>query len=515
MAAPQWHGDASRKILKRIVVEGDLLLQTPTHFGNGDSTDLTDMPLLTDALDGKTPLLTGATLAGALRSYLRERERGYGAEEADGLASVLLFGGMKEKEEGAQSPLIIDDAFGENFGVELREGVRIDRASRTAAEGKLYDAQVWQAGTIFPLRFELLICDGNEDALKRALATALEGLQNGEITFGMRKRRGLGAVEVNEWRVREYDLSNVQDLFAWMELGGEELSGKANADIWGALGMNAKNPVKDKREYFEIDATFWLDGSLLIRSQGGKDDRGPDMAYLRAKQADGDEMPVLSGTSLAGALRARAEKIVRTLAPEKGNAAADWVDGLFGTDMDKVDVERKKGNDVKPKASRLRVSEQVIENAVTDLVQNRVSIDRFTGGALETALFNEQPAFGDDKTTLQIKLVAQKPRKGEIGLLLLLLKDLWTGDLALGGESSVGRGRLRGKHATLMQKPNDGKTGEWEITEEIVAGKSVMHLPDDIKTLNGWVKDLETALNELQVHSPDLTNEFVTTEVQA
>lgn len=484
MAAPLWHGDASRKIMKRVVVEGDLLLQTPAHFGNGDSTDLTDMPLLTDARDGKTPLLTGATLAGALRSYLREREHGFGAEEADGYASVLLFGGIKEKEDGAQSPLIVDDARGENYGVELREGVRIDRKSRTAEHGKLYDSQVWQAGTKFPLRFELLICEGDDGVmLQRALATALDGLQNGEIAFGMRKRRGLGAVTVMEWRAREYDLLNVKDLRAWIETGDANLTTTAQTDIWAALGIKGTEEIKDLRAYFEIDATFWLDGSLLIRSQGGKDDAGPDMAYLRARQASGQEMPILSGTSLAGALRARAEKIVRTVAPGK---VETLVDELFGTDMDK-----ERGENETIKASRLRVSEQVIEKAVTNLVQNRVSIDRFTGGALETALFNQQPAFGDGATTLRMKLVVQNPKHGEIGLLLLLLKDLWTGDLPLGGESSVGRGRLRGIHATLKHKKRDGNTDTWEIKEKIVARKSVLELPADTKTLNDWAAEVK------------------------
>jgi len=32
-----------------------------------------------------------------------------------------------------------------------------------------------------------------------------------------------------------------------------------------------------------------------------------------------------------------------------------------------------------------------------------------------------------------------------------LLKDLWTSDLPVGGESSIGRGRLQGKNATLTQ----------------------------------------------------------------
>ncbi|MGQ9815302.1 MAG: hypothetical protein ACUVR3_09155, partial [Candidatus Roseilinea sp.] len=52
-------------------------------------------------------------------------------------------------------------------------------------------------------------------------------------------------------------------------------------------------------------------------------------------------------------------------------------------------------------------------------------------------------------------------KQSEIGLLLLLLKDLWTGDLPLGGESSVGRGRLKGVQAVIS-----GPHGVWEIRAE-------------------------------------------------
>ncbi|MEZ4518733.1 MAG: hypothetical protein R3C44_18595 [Chloroflexota bacterium] len=41
------------------------------------------------------------------------------------------------------------------------------------------------------------------------------------------------------------------------------------------------------------------------------------------------------------------------------------------------------------------------------------------------------------------------PKRPEIGLLLLVLKDLWTGFTPVGGGSNVGRGRLTGRSATL------------------------------------------------------------------
>ncbi len=458
-----WSPQTSRKIISRIIVEGDLVLQTPAHFSNGDTDELTDMPLLVDPLDGKTPLLTGASITGALRSYLRERERGYGQPADSDSASVQLFGSLKRDEEGEQSPLIIDDALGkpETFGIEMRDGVGIDPKSRTAREDKLFDLQLWQAGTTFPLRFELLIrANDNADTLKRALATALAGFNDGSITLGARKRRGYGRVNVSGWRVKIYDLTKPDDLLEWIEKGNEPLSGVTPIqDIGKALGVTRLED--DHRKFFHINTTFSLNSSLLIRSGSGQDDRGPDMVHLHARQADGIRKPILSGTSLAGVLRARALKIANTLNAQ--DRAQKLIDEMFGADMDKVQKRRQQGNpDATPFASRVTVTETVVQGARTDLVQNRVSIDRFTGGARETALFNEQPAFGGHDTTLTVDIQLINPKDYEIGLLLLLLKDLWTGDLPLGGESSVGRGRLEGKRAILTFQ-SSGTSQRWEI----------------------------------------------------
>jgi hypothetical protein len=40
------------------------------------------------------------------------------------------------------------------------------------------------------------------------------------------------------------------------------------------------------------------------------------------------------------------------------------------------------------------------------------------------------------------------------------LKDLWTSDLAVGGESSIGRGRLKGISACLNYK---GNSDNWAV----------------------------------------------------
>src|SRR5579875_341381 len=511
MPKPSWSGDVSRKIVRRIVVEGDLVLQTPAHFGNGDGNDLVDMPLLTDPLDEKTPLLTGASIAGALRSYLRERQHGFRAKtdshtKASQSASVLLFGGSKGDEDGEQSPLIAEDARGRNAAIELRDGVRLAGASRTSAEEALFTIEMWQAGTTFPLRFELLVRE-NDDVLKlkQALATALVGLTDGSITLGARKRRGYGQVSIEGWRVKEYDLTDTGDLLDWIATGTSPLSGASSPDIVQALGVG--ETITDQRRVFHLTGEFFLDGSLLIRSGNGPDSeqemtqgtagQRPDMIHLHsARPAQADDKtrtqePIVSGTSLAGALRSRALKIARLLArptPEGRKTAGDLIEQMFGTDMNAQPAGTQ------PEASRLTVSEQIISGIEDTLVQNRVSLDRLTGGARDGGLFSQQPLFGGTQSRVIVDLHLANPRAHEIGLLLLLLKDLWTGDLPLGGEISVGRGRLRGQHCLLEYR--NGQVQHWELS---AGGAKVLSVTGGPRQdLEHFVAELHASLDRSQ-----------------
>lgn len=486
----RWHAKQSQRITRRILVEGDLVLQTPTTLGGGGRSDMTDVPLLVDLSDGKTPLLTGASLAGALRSYLRTRQLGYLAKEPNyyegrqerhraqkrewATMAQILFGGEYAESESAgervtlldRSAVIVDDALGQivSSGHEYRSGVKINPTTRTAANDKLFERQLWLAGTIFPLRLELVIRRTDDEMqLKQGLATALAALAQGEIFLGGRKRRGYGQVRVHNWRVREFDLQTPAGLLAWLEEGEKPLGEQRDVTTTPDIHQALMAPVwdKDERVSFHLKATVALDGSLLIRATDSLGEQVADFVHLSARQPDGSFAPVLSGTSLAGALRARAYKIANTLGGSQ--KARTLVYGLFGPDMDDGEWAKTQGQGkkVKPQASRLFVAETVIQEGVVDLVQNRVSIDRFTGGARDTALFNEQPVWGKSETRITIDLRVLNPKEADIGLLLLLLKDLWTGDLPLGGEISVGRGRLRGRKATLTL----GET-IWEIEDD-------------------------------------------------
>lgn len=517
MPKPSWSGDVSRRIMRRIVVEGDLVLQTPAHFGNGDGDNLVDMPLLTDPLDKKTPLLTGASIAGTLRSYLRERELGFRAKidttentdaERPRWASILLFGGHKGDDYGEQSPLIVEDARGKDATIELRDGVRLAGDSRTSAEDALFTIEMWEAGTTFPLRFELVVCqrdDGDASVLKQALATALAGFSDGSITIGARKRRGYGQVSVTGWRIKEYDLTDRAQLLDWIENGAKPLSVPTSPDIVQATGV--AELITDRRRAFRLKAEFLLDGSLLIRSGSGPDFeqasadeaeiQRPDTMHLHSRRPASspggkrERRPVLPGTSLTGALRARAFKIACLIAPptEAGEEAArKLVEAMFGADMNTVE---KPVGSRKPIGSRMHVYEQEVSGVKNMSVQNRVSIDRFTSGTRDGALFNEQPLFGGAQSVVTVDLQLENPQKYEIGLLLLLLKDLWTGDLPLGGEISVGRGRLCGKNCDLEYQ--NGQKQSWKLIANGVNGLKVEQ--GNPEHLEHYIVDLHTHLS--------------------
>lgn len=475
----------SRRITERLIIRGDLTLLSPAQLGNGDSDGSTDMPLLLDALEER-PLLTGSSLAGALRAHLLAQTIGYCREEqsrskgAQRSMVELLFGGAKGDEEGDQSPLIVDDALAEPVVPEIRDGVRIDSATRTALAGFKFDAELLPPGTVFPLRLELLLSKEQRTERIAALVATLQALETGEIRIGGRKTRGFGRCHVTGWRIARFNLRDKAQLRDWLTLDEDTHPAlksdgptKPIAEWKELLGAAAPD---DARELFSIEARFVLASPLLIRAELPLGEGGdqPDFIQLR----DGLGRPVISGTSLAGALRARALRILNTLGlPQE--APDSLFNSLFGKDM--------RQHQEHPTASRLIVEEAVID-AGAPLVQNRVSIDRFTGGAFDTALFSEAPHVGGE-VTLHLQL--RNPREPELGLLLLLLKDLWTSDLALGGASSVGRGRLQGRHAVLRLKRAADKADKdegvsWTLTAD---GKRLV-LEGDREALERWVAAL-------------------------
>lgn len=457
----QWNNP--RDIVERIYIQGRLTLETPTHLGCGDAEGLLDMSLMRDEYSGGM-LLTGSTLAGALRGYLMSLPK-YAAQ------ARKMFGVVDGK-KSFESCLIVEDAVCEGAGLEVRDGVAISAASGTAVDQAKYDIELLPAGSIFTVGFELLVPRTGREETVRTLAVALKGLEKGEIYLGKRKRRGFGRCKVVGWTVQRYQLDTPAGLIRWLQNWPPDDQGVEKPDIDKLLLGEEITPIQPS-SCLTIQADFSLESPLLIRSvpEVEWDEKrkqvaeAPDMVHLRSRRGN-DLRPVVSGTSLAGVLRSRAVRICNLL----GVDSRIYVDGIFGSRKPETanaaeGMTAETAHPTKKKqnwhASRLWVEESELGGPLeTEQVQSRVMIDRFTGGAHSGALFSEQPVFPLEGNRLRICLKLDPVKKeGEIGLLILLLKDLWTGDLPLGGESSIGRGRLKGISAVITYQGNS-----WTIT---------------------------------------------------
>lgn len=434
-------GGRVRALARRLVVTGTLELTSAAQVG-GVGGGTADLSLLRDRASG-APLLTGTSLAGALRSHLADVRGGYRSprEHAD---VIELFGSDRGDDQGEQSPLIVFDGLGTPPATgpvsEIRDGVAIAPATGTAQPGALFDLELLAPGTEFPIRVDLLlspdhVIGGRAARLAESLAAALDGLSDRDIRLGARRSRGLGSCRARGWRCETFDLTSAEGWRVWLDFE-HELPPREGGTERAADALGVRRISDDRRRRTVIDLELQLASPLLVRAAGaGRDDA--DAVHLRS-----GGRPLRPGTGLAGALRNRALRIAELMRPGEGEA---MVARLFGP-------RPAAGEETMLAQSRLWVDEQAIVDGSAERKTNRVRIDRFTGGTFGGALFDEQPHAGG---STRARLELREPERGETGLVLLVARDLIDGDLPLGGTVAVGRGVLGGSGSVRLP---DGET---------------------------------------------------------
>lgn len=399
--------EKKRNIAERLIIRGELELTSPAHLGCGRDDEESDQPLVSDQ-DGQ-PYLPGTTLAGLLRHQLDRKD----AEK--------LFGPESQSNEDLeQSRLLFSDSpVTGTPTTELREGVAIDSATGIAADKTKYDFELLPVGTKFALRFELLLPKEAERAseLKALTGRLLARLEDGRVLLGARSQRGFGDCRVTEnqeahWQVDRYDFTELDGLLAWMGAAQAKTEKLKSGRDWAR--QTATDDVR-----FEVRLRLRVQGGVLIGSGGHGADEA-DKSHLHRQKAGGTLEPILAGTSLAGVLRHRCEKILNTLDISK---EALSINELFGS---------MKGR------SKVRVWESPIQNGQT-LRHSRVRIDPWTGGAADTALYTQDVHYGGE---VEVRVSLHDAAPAERALLLLALRDLAEGELRVGGQSGAGRGRL-------------------------------------------------------------------------
>ena len=360
-------------------------------------------PLRTGGADGEAEtvlrnwqglaMIQGSSLAGALRGYLAARER----PDLVG----RLFGQM-----GQSGHLVVSDGlFRADAESAIRPRLRMEPVSGTADRERRarFDLAHIAAGARFA--FSLTWMADAEDAAAElpALERTLAALHHGEIRLGAQKSNGFGRVSLTVTR-RAYDLLDPEDRAAWLE------------DREDGAPMELPEGAESGQVAFTV---LGRTESILVKGAAAEHTGGGScVGNLREAGR-----PVIPGSSIKGAVRARAALIARW----KGLPDA-LVEDLFGR-------ESRAGDS--GVAGAVRFEDAALASGRTRKI-SRIRIDRFTGGVIRGGLFSEEPVCAE----LTLRITAPAGNAAGCGLLAYALRDLGLQLYTLGSGDAVGRGRI-------------------------------------------------------------------------
>ena len=281
----------SRKIVKRYLISGTLVAETPLHVGSIDGNPATDMPL---AVDGQgRRYLPGTSLAGPLRHWLIERF---------GHGPVQKFWGWiprpNSKENGHASTVTITDVpLGSAGRSEIRDGVGIDRRLGTAHDGIKFDREILPKGTKIALKLTVdtiemlvsgkpVVVDGTSE-----MRQLLDALSRGDIRLGAAKTRGLGKVKLDGgWTVRKYDMGQKAGVLSLLKSEAQTRGYHGGLDV---LSKATNAPAGKPR----LLVTVHWQPKAPVMIKASADGAGIDMMPLVTSNGAGQEASVITGSS--------------------------------------------------------------------------------------------------------------------------------------------------------------------------------------------------------------------------
>ena len=438
----------THRYIARFKLEAD----TPLFVGSGQASLLKDAMVQKDC--NGIPMINGTTLAGVLRHSLAkndwtdrifgfaEGDKGTGSQLKVSSAYMVLENGKVSEgllEEGQVSKELLSRF--ENLP--SRQHVRItDRG--VAADKGLFDNEVVYKGVRFV--FELELRGTKEDV--DAWLQVVNQVKSPNFRLGSGTRNGYGYLKVIGLFERVYDLQEKSDFDAYIEF-----KPSFNTDIEFKV-IEYSNPA----DINFVSYKFKLEpDSFFLFSEGFGDDEADNrpleeevMIYKDGK-IDFEQQTIIPATSIKGAISHRVAYHYNKLKQKY----ADQGEGAVGVDNYAVNLlfgqagQDNTGKAIDAKAGNVFIndfyySKKQIDNSK---ILNHVAIDRFTGGAMDGALFSEKVSrlksgcFDFDvfvsKSTLE-KDVEVKQAFEET------LKDICKGLLPLGGMTTKGHGIFTG-----------------------------------------------------------------------
>lgn len=445
------------RLLARFVIEAE----TPLAVGSGEKDILTDALVATDV--NGLPYIPGTAIAGVLRHALGEKrakeflgKREENNKDCQGseiiFSEAKMIGSDGKVVDGLKTIDFDKDPFYAKFKeLPIRQHAKITDKGVTEKGGK-FDEQVVYQGIRFV--FEIEMVSENKDGAPRKLddfLDVLRELNSQTLRIGSGTRSGFGKIAVKNVVWRKLDLTNPADLEFYLNKSSD-LSQPFEGDVFDEKAQSNKwvtyELILQPEDFFLFGSGFGdeeVDMTPVKEEAIGWDEN--DKPYFKNDNGD-TTLVLIPATSLKGAIAHRTtyhynrlkKRFVDGSNPDKKpkvGRESEVIRDLFGYESQDEKLQ-KRGN---------VIFNDIIQCSLPEKVLNHVSIDRFTGGAIESALFDEKVLFGNGEsftTEIMVDKTAIDKDRDYRQAFECALKDLIDGILPLGGGVNRGNGCFGG-----------------------------------------------------------------------
>lgn len=411
------------RYIAHIVIEAD----TPLKVGSSAIDFWQDAPVQKDW--NGLPMILGTSIAGVLRKDFGDKkvfgfQEGENAEGSKVIISNALL--LDEKGKVCEELLLSKTPFLKIFdNLPIREHTAINDRGVTN-DGAKFDEEVVYKGTRFKFSIELI----EED--KATFEAILNLLSNPAFRLGGGSTKGFGKFKIIEIKSKLCNL--------------EHYSSSLN-DILSHCEECATKQSTISTTYTTYTLNIKPDDFFMFGSGFGDSDADMTPVYERMvdyeKSQLSDKQVLIPASSIKGALAHRTTYHYNLLNKFFiGNEKVkESIKEIFG------EAKNSKKNIVGQKG-KILISDcfKTFDETKQSKTFDHVSIDRFTGGAIEGALFQEKTVVRDnDSYTIEILLEKLVDDTTIVTAFENALKDIATGMLPLGGATTKGHGVFCGE----------------------------------------------------------------------
>ena len=399
------------RYIAHIIMEAD----TPLKVGSSESDFMKDSPIQKDW--NGLPMILGTSIAGVLRKdFDGTADDVFGKEDGSKVifSNALL---LDENQKANEGLLLTKSSFLELFDtLPIREHTAITDKG-VANEHSKFDEEVVYKGARFKFSLEML-----ED--KSAFDKLISLLQSSSFRLGGGSTKGFGKFKVIEIKTRT--LKSVKDL--------ESYSSSLNSKLEESIVLEPTKSQTHTLYSLKIEPDdFFMFGSGF----GDNDaDQTPVVEKLidYAKKDLSKNYILIPASSLKGAIAHRTtyHYNLNNKLYIGNEEAREVIDELFGEAKNsKKEIDGSKG--------KLLFSDVYKLDKNETKVFDHVAIDRFTGGAIDGALFQEKTTAQKDEWSIEI-LLEHGVDEAFVKAFEQSLDDVCSGMLALGGATTKGHG---------------------------------------------------------------------------